>query len=359
MNELIMTGYVATEPEINEFKRKRRRNKKTPQYGLAANFRISVKRSFKKKDGKKYDYFSCSAFDKSAEYIEEYIEEGDYIGIHGTLLNDNYENDDGDMVYKDKITVLRIELLRKRNDEEEGYDYEEESEDNDYDDEEYEEDDYENDYTKDLNMVADRLRARGEISRLQELCKEWLIPEKDMQDFLQGKRLRLAEVPLEEKIFSTASEKIAEEMYQFEGPGLAVALGQYLMERCEEKTLGEQILLPHKSLEKAINFILQRVYEESKDYLQQNRNGQNGAGVAVSSQKVYHWLEEYYALDDAEEERKKKEEERERKRKAQEKTVVKGVKTSVKESKTKKDSQISLFDMLEDREKTEEKNDCV
>ena len=128
MNELIMTGYVATEPEINEFKRKRRRNKKTPQYGLAANFRISVKRSFKKKDGKKYDYFSCSAFDKSAEYIEEYIEEGDYIGIHGTLLNDNYENDDGDMVYKDKITVLRIELLRKRNDEEEGYDYEEEPE---------------------------------------------------------------------------------------------------------------------------------------------------------------------------------------------------------------------------------------
>ena len=108
--------------------------------------------------------------------------------------------------------------------------------------------------TKDLNMVADRLRARGEISRLQELCKEWLIPEKDMQDFLQGKRLRLAEVPLEEKIFSTASEKIAEEMYQFEGPGLAVALGQYLMERCEEKTLGEQILLPHKSLEKAISF---------------------------------------------------------------------------------------------------------
>ena len=36
-----------------------------------------------------------------------------------------------------------------------------------------------------------------------------------------------------------------------------------------------------------------------------------------------------------------------------------GVKTSVKESKTKKDSQISLFDMLEDGEKTEEKNDCV
>lgn len=184
--------------------------------------------------------------------------------------------------------------------------------------------------TKDLNMVADRLRARGEISRLQELCRERLIPENDMQDFLQGKRLRLA-----------------------------VALGQYLMERCEDEALGAQILLPHKSLEKAINFILQKVYEESKDYLQQNRNGQNGAGVAVSSEKVYHWLEEYYALDDAEEERKKKEEERERKRKAQEKPAVKDVKTSIRESKPKADSQLSLFDMLENGEKTEEENDCL
>lgn len=41
--------------------------------------------------------------------------------------------------------------------------------------------------TKDLNMVADRLRARGEISRLQELCRERLIPENDMQDFCREK----------------------------------------------------------------------------------------------------------------------------------------------------------------------------
>lgn len=144
MNEVIMTGYVATEPEINEFKRKRRK-KKTPQYGLAANFRLSVKRPYKRKDGKKYDYFSCSAFDKSAEYIEEYIDEGDFIGIHGTILNDNYENDEGDMVYRDKITIVRIELLRKGEEDEEEYDdeeeegYEDEYEDEEYDDEEEEE----------------------------------------------------------------------------------------------------------------------------------------------------------------------------------------------------------------------------
>lgn len=70
--------------------------------------------------------------------------------------------------------------------------------------------------------------------------------------FFAGKKAAAGRSAVGRKIFSTASEKIAEEMYQFEGPGLAVALGQYLMERCEEKTLGEQILLPHKSLEKQL-----------------------------------------------------------------------------------------------------------
>ena len=74
-----------------------------------------------------------------------------------------------------------------------------------------------------------------------------------------------------------------------------MALGQYLMERCEEKTLGEQILLPHKSLEKAINFILQRVYEESKAYLQQNRKRAKWCRSRSQFPKSDHWLEEYYA----------------------------------------------------------------
>ena len=128
MNKVIMTGYVVKDPEVNEFKRKRRRNKRASKYGLVASFRLSVRRPFKTKDGTKYDYFSCSAFDKSAEFIEEYIEKGDCVGIEGILLNDNYENEDGMTMYRDKINLDKIELLRKRKDEDEN-DYEDEEED--------------------------------------------------------------------------------------------------------------------------------------------------------------------------------------------------------------------------------------
>ena len=75
---------------------------------------MSVRRPFKTKDGTKYDYFSCSAFDKSAEFIEEYIEKGDCVGIEGILLNDNYENEDGMTMYRDKINLDKIELLRSQ-----------------------------------------------------------------------------------------------------------------------------------------------------------------------------------------------------------------------------------------------------
>ena len=135
MNKVIMTGYVVKDPEVNEFKRKRRRNKRASKYGLVASFRLSVRRPFKTKDGTKYDYFSCSAFDKSAEFIEEYIEKGDCVGIEGILLNDNYENEDGMTMYRDKINLDKIELLRKRKDEDEN-DYEDDEEDDDDEDEE-------------------------------------------------------------------------------------------------------------------------------------------------------------------------------------------------------------------------------
>ena len=144
MNKVIMTGYVVKDPEVNEFKRKRRRNKKTSKYGLVASFRLSVRRPFQTKDGTKYDYFSCSAFDKSAEFIEEYIEKGDYVGIEVLLLNDNYENEDGMTMNKDKINLDKIELLRKRKEEDED-DYDED-EDDEFEDENFEdEDDYDED----------------------------------------------------------------------------------------------------------------------------------------------------------------------------------------------------------------------
>lgn len=141
MNCSVLSGYVATDPKFTSFTRKKKG--KPRKKGLAANFRISVKRGYEGKDGVRYDYFSCAAYDHSAKYIKNYIEEGDLVLVHGALRNNNYEDEDGETIYRDEINVTRIELLRKNEYEEED---EDEYEDDEYEDEEEDEYDDDEDY---------------------------------------------------------------------------------------------------------------------------------------------------------------------------------------------------------------------
>ena len=147
MNCSVLSGYVATDPKFTSFTRKKKG--KPRKKGLAANFRISVKRGYEGKDGVRYDYFSCAAYDHSAKYIKNYIEEGDLVLVHGALRNNNYEDEDGETIYRDEINVTRIELLRKNEydeDDEDEYEDEDEYGDDEYEDEEEDEYDDDEDY---------------------------------------------------------------------------------------------------------------------------------------------------------------------------------------------------------------------
>lgn len=150
MNCSVLSGYVATDPKFTSFTRKKKG--KPRKKGLAANFRISVKRGYEGKDGVRYDYFSCAAYDHSAKYIKNYIDEGDLVLVHGALRNNNYEDEDGGTIYRDEINVTRIELLRKNEyeeDDEDEYDEEDEYGDDEYEDEEEDEYDDDEDYDED------------------------------------------------------------------------------------------------------------------------------------------------------------------------------------------------------------------
>lgn len=156
MNCSVLSGYVATDPKFTSFTRKKKG--KPRKKGLAANFRISVKRGYEGKDGVRYDYFSCAAYDHSAKYIKNYIDEGDLVLVHGALRNNNYEDEDGETIYRDEINVTRIELLRKNEydeDDEDEYEDEDEYGDDEYEDEEEEEYDDDEDYDEEEDEYDD------------------------------------------------------------------------------------------------------------------------------------------------------------------------------------------------------------
>lgn len=212
--------------------------------------------------------------------------------------------------------------------------------------------------TAELNLLAQNLRDHGEIERLKGLADQWLIPEEDLKDFINGTRVRLAEIPLEEKDFSSATEKLTEEQYQLAGNTALIIIGRYLMKHLEEKGLEEKILQSHKSLEKCLNYILKQAYEEEKDSIKKEMQAANksrhdqelqGTVRVYEEEKVFRWAEEYYLLDDKEAEQKRKEEwekaERERRKLAAERIKNMQERKAAPIEKKESDGQISLFDL--------------
>lgn len=99
MNHVTMLGRLSKEPEI------RRGSANGKDYVVAA-FPIAVDRRFQKD---KTDFFNCTAFGKTAEFIEKYISKGNRIAIAGTLQNEQYEKD-GKKLTATKIIVEEVDF---------------------------------------------------------------------------------------------------------------------------------------------------------------------------------------------------------------------------------------------------------
>ena len=100
MNKVIEIGRLTKDPEII-----------TSTSGTTfARFSIAVDRRFKKEGEPEADFFNCTAFGKTAEFISAWIKKGTKVAIVGRLQNNNYTNKEGQKVYDVRIMVEEIEF---------------------------------------------------------------------------------------------------------------------------------------------------------------------------------------------------------------------------------------------------------
>jgi len=106
LNKVIMMGRLTKDPEI--------------RYGQGASgtiigaFSIAVDRRFKRDGDPDADFFNCTAFGKTAEFLEKYIHKGTKVVIEGRLQNDTYTNKDGQKVTATKILVDAMEFAESK-----------------------------------------------------------------------------------------------------------------------------------------------------------------------------------------------------------------------------------------------------
>lgn len=106
MNLVTMSGRLTKDPEIRYT---------TGQNSIAvASFSIAVERRFKKEGGPEADFFSCTAFGKTAEHMEKYWKKGMKAMISGRIENEAWQDKDGQKRTSTKILIDQIEFCEKK-----------------------------------------------------------------------------------------------------------------------------------------------------------------------------------------------------------------------------------------------------
>ena len=196
---------------------------------------------------------------------------------------------------------------------------------------------------EELNTAAFHYRQSGNMDGVRELAKAHAVSKKQTEEFIQGSRYRLVDIPIEERKFANASEKLRAEMFAL----------KYLVNLAKtDSALDAQVLKKHKMLQRCLDYVTQKAYNIALEGAK--KKGENGiranTGLALSGDQVFPWVLEYYAKDD---EKEIAEKEQEEKKKIQKKwdSVNKRTKTIPKNQGTKKDSEVHPKEAAEQEEK--------
>ena len=78
---------------------------------------------------------------------------------------------------------------------------------------------------------------------VRELAKAHAVPKNRQRNLFRGSRYRLVDIPIEERTFANASEKLRAEMFALKDAGFADIIGQYLVNLAKtDSALDAQVL---------------------------------------------------------------------------------------------------------------------
>lgn len=101
MNRCILVGRLTRDPEVS-FSEKAQMS--------VAKFTVAVDRISKKDGEPEADFFNCVAFDRKAEFVEQYWYSGMRVAVCGRLQNENYTNKKGEKIYSVSLKADDVEF---------------------------------------------------------------------------------------------------------------------------------------------------------------------------------------------------------------------------------------------------------
>ncbi|MCQ2519684.1 MAG: single-stranded DNA-binding protein [Lachnospiraceae bacterium] len=107
MNKVILMGRLTRDPEV--------RYSQGATSTAIGRFSIAVDRRFKREGQPDADFFNCTAFGRTGEFVEKYLHKGTKVVVSGSIQNDNYTDANGVQRYSVQIVVDEVEFAESKN----------------------------------------------------------------------------------------------------------------------------------------------------------------------------------------------------------------------------------------------------
>lgn len=158
---------------------------------------------------------------------------------------------------------------------------------------------------QEINQLAVKLKQMGLKQDLETLAEKNKITKSDLEAFLSGKHYFLVDGGNTAKPYTSARAKLLDEMLYLKDANFADIVGNYLLKQCGNSEMEYLILKSHKTLQRCIDYLMEKAWELVDEEARKQRIN---VGFAVSSDTVFNWVSDYYALDDKEQMEKKEKE---------------------------------------------------
>lgn len=104
INNVVLAGRITKDPEL----------RKTPTETSVVTFTLAVNRKFTQENGQQADFVNCVAWRQSADFMANYVKQGDLLGTEGRLQVRSYKDQQDRTVYVTEVVCDSVQILARK-----------------------------------------------------------------------------------------------------------------------------------------------------------------------------------------------------------------------------------------------------
>lgn len=106
INRVVLVGRITRDPML----------RKTQSGTSVVSFSIACNRRTKQEGQPDADFINCVAWNKTADFMAQYVKKGALLGVEGRIQTRNYDDATGKKVYVTEVVAENVQFLESKKD---------------------------------------------------------------------------------------------------------------------------------------------------------------------------------------------------------------------------------------------------